>query len=101
MHTSPRTLWITGRVKTTHSSFHRCTLLRAAQLSGFPHTRPHQCVVAVHHILHTLPPDIRPPGPVLGSPMLVQIKVVQDPFSFSVQNPCMEDLVEIPHEIVH
>jgi hypothetical protein len=42
MHTSPRTLRKTGRAKTAYSSFHGCTLLRAAQLSGFHCTRPHQ-----------------------------------------------------------
>jgi len=52
MHPSPRTLRITGRAKTSHRSFHGCTLLRAARLSGFPRTRPHPCVVAAHHILH-------------------------------------------------
>jgi hypothetical protein len=57
MHTLPRTLRITGRAKTAHSSFHDCTLLRAARLSGFPRTRPHPCVVAAHHLLHMHPPD--------------------------------------------
>jgi hypothetical protein len=42
---------------TVASGFHGCTLLRAARLSGFPRTRPHPCVVASHHILHTRPPD--------------------------------------------